>query len=183
MSITIIETKIIDIKLIQPSLFYDQRGYFFEAFNARDFSVIAENIVFVQDNQSQSAKGVVRGLHYQLPPFAQAKLVRCLSGAIFDVAVDIRRSSPTFGQWVSAVLSAENKHQLWIPEGFAHGFVALTETAEVFYKTNAHWNKAAEASIRWDDPTLAIEWPIDVQPTLSPKDALAPCLSDAKLFE
>lgn len=179
----ILSTKLPDIKIICPRVFPDERGYFFEAFNARDFSAVAENIVFVQDNQSQSAKGVVRGLHYQLPPFAQAKLVRCLSGAIFDVAVDIRRSSPTFGQWVSAVLSAENKHQLWIPEGFAHGFVALTETAEVFYKTNAHWNKAAEASIRWDDPTLAIEWPIDVQPTLSPKDALAPFLSDAKLFE
>ncbi|MDY3115505.1 MAG: dTDP-4-dehydrorhamnose 3,5-epimerase [Sutterella sp.] len=183
MPISIIDTKLPDVKLIQPRVFPDERGYFFEAFNARDFAPVAQHIQFVQDNQSQSAKGVVRGLHYQLPPFAQAKLVRCLSGAIFDVAVDIRRSSPTFGQWVSAVLSAENKHQLWIPEGFAHGFVALTDTAEVFYKTNAHWNKAAEASIRWDDPTLAIEWPIEVQPTLSPKDALAPFLPNAQLFE
>ena len=183
MPISIISTNIPDIKIIHPRIYTDERGYFFESFNYSEFKDQIGNIVFIQDNQSQSSKGVIRGLHFQLPPYAQAKLVRCISGAIFDVAVDIRRSSPTFGKWVSAVLSAENKHQLWIPEGFAHGFVALTETAEVFYKTNAHWNKGAEASIRWDDPTLAIEWPIDVQPTLSPKDALAPFLSDAKLFE
>lgn len=178
----ILSTKLPDIKIICPRVFPDERGYFFEAFNEDDFAAV-HKVHFVQDNQSQSTKGVVRGLHYQLPPFAQAKLVRCLTGAILDVAVDIRHSSPTFGQWVSAVLSAENKHQLWIPEGFAHGFVALTETAEVFYKTSAYWNKAAEASIRWDDPTLAIDWQIDIKPTLSRKDALAPFLSDAKLFE
>lgn len=183
MPIQVLDLTIPDVKVITPRIFPDERGYFFEAFNARDFLAAAQDVIFVQDNQSKSSKGVVRGLHYQLPPFAQAKLVRCLSGAIFDVAVDIRRSSPTFGQWVSAILSAENKQQLWIPEGFAHGFVALTDTAEVFYKTNAHWNKSAEASIRWDDPSLAIEWPIEVQPTLSPKDALAPFLADAQLFE
>ena len=183
MPIQIIDTKLPDIKIIEPHIFPDERGYFFESFNVKDFIQIDPTITFVQDNQSQSVKGVVRGLHYQLPPYAQAKLVRCLSGAIFDVAVDIRRSSSTFGQWVSTVLSAENKRQLWIPIGFAHGFVSLTDTAEVFYKTSAHWNKASEASIRWDDPTLNVEWPIEIYPTLSPKDALAPFLSDAFLFE
>lgn len=183
MSIRIIDTELSDIKIIEPQVFADERGYFFEAFNVTNFSQLHDGITFVQDNQSRSAKGVVRGLHYQLPPFAQAKLIRCLSGAIYDVAVDIRRSSPSFGKWVAAILSAENRHQLWIPEGFAHGFVALTDVAEVFYKTSAHWHKEAEASIRWDDPTLAIDWPLNTTPTLSPKDALAPFWDDATFFD
>ncbi len=182
MAISISETKINEIKIIEPKVFGDARGFFMESWNKKDFAQVT-NINFVQDNQSRSKKGVVRGLHFQLPPHAQAKLVRCVVGSIFDVAVDIRRSSPTFGQWVGVELSAENKKQLWIPEGFAHGFVALTDYAEVFYKTNEYWHKESEGSIRWDDPTLNIQWPLDVNPCLSEKDAAAPFFKDAILFD
>ena len=182
MAISISETKINEIKIIEPKVFGDARGFFMESWNKKDFAQVT-NINFVQDNQSRSKKGVVRGLHFQLPPHAQAKLVRCVVGSIFDVAVDIRRSSPTFGQWVGVELSAENKKQLWIPEGFAHGFVALTVYAEVFYKTNEYWHKESEGSIRWDDPTLNIQWPLDVNPCLSEKDAVAPFFEDAILFD
>ena len=182
MAISISETKLNEIKIIEPKVFGDARGFFMESWNKRDFSQITD-IIFVQDNQSRSKKGVVRGLHFQLPPHAQAKLVRCIVGSIFDVAVDIRRSSPTFGQWVGVELSAENKKQLWIPEGFAHGFVALTDYAEVFYKTNEYWHKESEGSIRWDDPILNIQWPLDVNPCLSEKDAVAPFFKDAILFD
>lgn len=180
MTITVIDTPIKEVKIIEPNVFGDDRGFFMESWNSRDFCNVA-NVCFVQDNHSRSKKGVVRGLHYQLPPHAQAKLVRCVFGAIYDVAVDIRRSSPTFGQWVGIELSAENKRQLWIPEGFAHGFVALTEFAEVFYKTNEFWHKECEASVIWNDPSLKINWPIDAL-FLSEKDARAPLLDDAKLF-
>lgn len=182
MPIRIENTKIEGVKILTPCVYGDERGFFMESWNNRDFSKVAP-ITFVQDNHSRSKKGVVRGLHFQLPPHAQAKLVRCLVGSIYDVAVDIRRTSPTFGQWVGVELSAENKRQLWIPEGFAHGFVALTDYAEVFYKTNDYWHKECEGSIRWDDPTLNIKWPLDEQPCLSEKDAIAPFFKDATHFK
>ncbi|MDM8225630.1 dTDP-4-dehydrorhamnose 3,5-epimerase [Parasutterella secunda] len=182
MPIKVEKTSLAEVLIVEPQVFGDSRGFFMESWNKRDFSQITD-IIFVQDNQSRSKKGVVRGLHFQLPPHAQAKLVRCVVGSIFDVAVDIRRSSPTFGQWVGVELSAENKKQLWIPEGFAHGFVALTDYAEVFYKTNEYWHKESEGSIRWDDPTLNIQWPLDVNPCLSEKDAVAPFFKDAILFD
>lgn len=183
MPINVIDTQLDAVKLIEPRVFGDERGFFMESWNERDFNTQVENVNFVQDNHSRSKKGVVRGLHFQLPPHAQAKLVRCVLGSIYDVAVDIRRSSPTFGQWVGYELSAENKRQLWIPEGFAHGFVALTDFAEVCYKTNEFWHKECEGSIRWDDRTIGIVWPLDETPCLSEKDALAPYLAEAKLFK
>lgn len=183
MPITVVSTDIPDVKIIEPKVFGDDRGFFMESWNSKDFSQVASDITFVQDNHSRSKKGVVRGLHFQLPPHAQAKLVRCIYGRIFDVAVDIRKSSPTFGKWVGVELSAENKRQLWIPEGFAHGFVALSDFAEVFYKTNEYWHKECEGSIHWDDPTIAITWPLDDTPCLSEKDKLAPYLQQATLFE
>lgn len=181
MMIQIICTTIIEVKIVIPSVFADNRGFFMESWNKQNFSVISDT-EFVQDNHSRSKKGVVRGLHYQLPPYAQAKLVRCIQGKIFDVAVDIRRSSQTFGKWVGVELSAENKRQLWIPEGFAHGFVALSDFAEVFYKTNNFWNKQSERSIRWDDADIGIQWPLEVSPCLSEKDLLAPSFKDAIVF-
>lgn len=181
--INVIDTAIPAVKIIEPRVFRDSRGFFYESFNANDFKAVDPAMVFVQDNQSKSVRGVVRGLHYQLPPHPQAKLVRAISGVIFDVAVDIRKSSPTFGQWVGVELSADNFRQLWIPAGFAHGFVALSEVAEVAYKTNDFWHKECEASIRWDDPTLAIQWPLDVKPTLSEKDALSPFFNQARFFD
>lgn len=184
MPINVIETAIPEVKIIEPKVFGDERGFFMESWNANDFETqVQAGVKFVQDNHSRSKKGVVRGLHFQLAPHAQAKLVRCVSGAIFDVAVDIRKSSPTFGQWVGVELSAGNKKQLWIPEGFAHGFVAISDFAEVFYKTNDFWAKDCEGSVRWDDPAIGIEWPLDEAPCLSEKDAVAPLLKDARLFE
>ena len=182
MSIKISSSELKDIKIIEPIVLSDYRGFFMESWNARDFSQVAL-VEFVQDNHSKSKKGVVRGLHYQLPPHAQAKLVRCLVGSIYDVAVDIRKSSPTFGKWVGVELSAENKRQLWIPEGFAHGFVALTDDAEVMYKTNDYWHKECEASIRWDDPFLNIKWPFDGKLCLSEKDKLAPFFKNSLFFD
>lgn len=173
-----------DVLLLEPRVFDDNRGAFFESFNTRTFAEFAgRDIAFVQDNQSVSRRGVVRGLHYQVAPAPQGKLVRVLAGAIFDVAVDIRRSSPSFGKWVGETLSAENRRQLWIPEGFAHGFVALREGSEVLYKTTDFYHRAAERAIRWDDPELAIAWPADVTPILSDKDAEAPAFRDATLFD
>ena len=181
--------------LLTPRLFGDDRGFFFESWNQRSFATalglpLAQAPAFVQDNHSRSSQGVLRGLHYQLPPHPQGKLVRCIVGDIFDVAVDIRRSSPTFGQWVGAVLSADNKQQLWVPEGFAHGFLTLSEHAEVLYKTTNFWSKDCEGAIRWDDPQLAIAWPLDslggIEPLLAEKDGKAPLLAEAvangKLF-
>ena len=182
MTIQIISTDIPDIKIITPSVFGDDRGFFMESWNKKDFAAVS-NIEFVQDNHSRSKKGVVRGLHFQFPPHAQAKLVRCIHGEIFDVAVDIRRSSPTFGKWVGIELSADNKRQLWIPEGFAHGFVAMSDFAEVFYKTNNFWNKESEGSIRWDDKDIGIQWPLDISPCLSEKDQLAPFFFFFFVFE
>jgi dTDP-4-dehydrorhamnose 3,5-epimerase len=172
-----------EVLLFEPRVFEDARGAFFEGFNLKRFAAAAgREPAFVQDNQSVSRRGVVRGLHYQVEPAPQGKLVRVLAGAIFDVAVDIRRSSPNFGRWVAEVLSAENRKQLWIPEGFAHGFMALREGTEVLYKTTDYYAPTAERSIRWDDPDLRIAWPADAAPLLSDKDAAAPLLRDAVTF-
>lgn len=171
------------VVVIEPQVFTDARGYFFESFNAERFRErVARDVTFVQDNQSLSRKGVVRGLHYQIAPKAQGKLVRALAGEIFDVAVDIRKGSKQFGQWFGTVLSAENKKQLWVPEGYAHGFQVLSETAEVLYKTTDFWSAAHERAIRWDDPTLAIDWPLKEGCIVSGKDGEAPLLADATLF-
>lgn len=153
--------KIPDVKLIEPDVFEDERGFFFESFNQQKFNeAIGENITFVQDNHSKSAKGVLRGLHHQEAPFAQGKLVRVVLGEVCDVAVDIRKDSLTFGQWVSEILSAENKKQLWIPEGFAHGFYVVSHTAEVNYKATNFYNRDSEIVIKYNDPELNIDWPI-----------------------
>lgn len=169
----IIDTKIPDIKIIEPKVFGDERGFFFESFNQQQFeAAIGYTVKFVQDNHSKSSKGVLRGLHYQLPPYAQGKLVRCVVGEVFDVAVDIRKNSPTFGQWVGIHLTAENKRQLWIPQGFAHGFLTLSDTAEFLYKTTDYYNRECEGAILWNDPELSIEWPF-VDILLSDKDKQA----------
>ena len=173
-----------EVILLTPRRFTDDRGWFAETYNQRAVDdALGSTVRFVQDNHSRSAKGVLRGLHYQLPPHAQGKLVRVLRGAVLDVAVDVRRSSPTFGQWVSAELTEENQAQLWIPAGFAHGFLSLADGTEVLYKTTDFWAPAAERSIRWDDPALALPWPSDVVPRLASKDAAAPGLLGAELFE
>jgi len=168
--------------LLTPRVFGDDRGFFFESWNQQAFNAAAGDTSFVQDNHSRSSRGVLRGLHYQLPPHPQGKLVRCVVGEIFDVAVDIRRGSPTFGQWVGARLSAENHQQLWVPAGFAHGFLTLSEQAEVLYKTTDFWSRDCERAIRWDDPDLAITWPVEALagrlPQLSGKDAAAPLLGE-----
>ena len=171
--------------LITSQAFGDDRGWFFECWNQQKFNeATGESVVFDQDNHSRSMRAVLRGLHYQLAPEPQAKLVRASLGSIFDVAVDIRRSSPSFGQWVGVFLSAENKKQLWLPEGFAHGFLTLSDVAEVQYKARGFWNKGCERAIRWNDPELAIHWPLDqlqgAAVSLSEKDAAAPGLKAAK---
>ncbi|MBA6109347.1 dTDP-4-dehydrorhamnose 3,5-epimerase [Pseudomonas shirazica] len=172
-----------DVFLVTPKVFGDERGFFYESFNARVFTeVTGQQPHFVQDNHSSSVRGVLRGLHYQLPPHAQGKLVRVVQGEVFDVAVDIRRGSPTFGKWVGALLSSQNRKQLWIPPGFAHGFVTLSETAEFVYKTTDFYSAQSERCIAWDDPQIAIEWPIDFEPRLSPKDQLGKALGQADLF-
>ena len=174
-----------DVILIEPKVFGDARGFFFESFNQRAFNAATgTDYAFVQDNHSRSSRGVLRGLHYQIQQ-PQGKLVRVVHGAVFDVAVDIRKNSPTFGQWVGAELSADNHHQLWVPPGFAHGFVVLSETAEFLYKTTDYWAKDCEQAIIWNDPQVGIEWPaFDGQPLLSEKDQQAPKLSEQiHLFE
>ncbi|MCM1513150.1 MAG: dTDP-4-dehydrorhamnose 3,5-epimerase [Oxalobacter formigenes] len=176
-------TAIPDIKIIKPFVFTDSRGFFFESFNQNAFQqAIGFPAEFVQDNHSYSIKNVLRGLHYQLPPFSQGKLIRVIQGAVFDVVVDIRRSSHTFGQWISVILSAENKYQLWIPEGFAHGFVTLSDTAELLYKTTNYYTPAAERCIMWNDPDIAINWPPDLTPILSSKDKNGLPLNQAEYF-
>lgn len=171
-----------DVVLIEPKVFGDDRGFFFESFNQAKFeAAIGKKVNFVQDNHSRSARNVLRGLHYQIRQ-PQGKLVRVVQGEVFDVAVDLRKSSPTFGHWVGEILSAENKRQLWVPEGFAHGFVVLSETAEFLYKTTDYYAPEHERSIRWSDATLNIKWPIDVAPTLSAKDREAQELAMAEVF-
>jgi len=173
-----------DVIRFEPKVFGDERGFFFESFNAREFAkATGLEAQFVQDNHSRSRQGVLRGLHYQLAPKAQGKLVRVTEGEVFDVAVDIRRGSPTFGQWVGEILSAENKRQLWIPAGFAHGFAVLSENAEFLYKTTDYWSPEHERCIRWDDPTLAIPWPVPGTPLVSDKDRQGFNLRDAELYD
>lgn len=171
-----------DVLVIEPEVFGDDRGFFFESFNQKKFEeVIGYKINFVQDNHSKSSRGVLRGLHYQLPPKAQGKLVRVIQGEVFDVAVDLRKSSPTFGKWVGEALSGDNKKQLWIPEGFAHGFVTLSDTAEFLYKTTDFYSKDHEQSIQWNDEAINIQWPTN-KPSLSAKDETAKYLKDAIYF-
>lgn len=200
-----------DVILFTPTVFGDERGFFFESFNERIFaealgsgeSGSASNTAssgvnsglssdvssgvsvanFVQDNHSKSSRGVLRGLHYQLPPAAQGKLVRVVQGEVFDVAVDIRRGSATFGQWVGTVLDSDNRQQLWIPPGFAHGFVTLSDTAEFLYKTTDFYSPEHERAIAWNDPTLAIDWGFDGEPLVSAKDAAAPNFVDTEYFD
>jgi dTDP-4-dehydrorhamnose 3,5-epimerase len=173
------------VLVFEPTVFGDDRGFFFESFNQRAFDeAVGGGRGFVQDNHSRSASGVLRGLHYQLPPHPQGKLVRVAAGAVFDVAVDVRRSSPTFLRWFGIELSAENKRQLWVPPGFAHGFLALEDATEVLYKTTDYYAPETEGSIRWDDPDIGIYWPLDGEdPSLSDKDARAPSLGDAVVFD
>ncbi|NSX12903.1 dTDP-4-dehydrorhamnose 3,5-epimerase [Cupriavidus taiwanensis] len=183
MSMNIVKTALPEVLILEPKVFGDDRGFFFESFNARQFEeATGLKRDFVQDNHSRSAKNVLRGLHYQIQQ-PQGKLVRVVAGTVYDVAVDIRRSSPNFGKWVGVELSAENKRQLWVPEGFAHGFVVLSESAEFLYKTTDYYAPQFERSLRWDDPALAIEWPIDGAPVLSKKDENAPAFAVAELFE
>lgn len=176
----VIKTAISDVLIFEPKVFGDDRGFFFESFNHKQFEeAVGYPVTFVQDNHSKSSKGVLRGLHYQLPPHAQGKLVRCVAGEVFDVAVDIRKSSPTFGQWVGVHLSGENKRQLWIPEGFAHGFVTLSESADFLYKTTNYYHHESEGSICWNDAEINIEWPIEGV-LLSEKDKVAQKFSEYK---
>ena len=178
----LIHTAIPDVLIIEPKVFGDERGFFYESFNRRQFaSLIGRDLDFVQDNHSRSEKNVLRGLHFQIQQ-AQGKLVRVIQGAVFDVAVDIRKSSPTFGQHVAIELSAENQRMLWVPEGFAHGFLVTSATAEFLYKTTAYYAPEYERSISWNDPALAIAWPIEGAPSLSAKDQQAPLLADVTCF-
>ncbi len=171
-----------DVILIEPKVFGDERGLFFESFNQAQFEeAIGKSVQFVQDNHSRSAKNVLRGLHYQIQQ-PQGKLVRVVQGEVFDVAVDLRKNSKTFGQWVGEILSAENKRQLWVPEGFAHGFVVLSDTAEFLYKTTDYYAPAHERCILWNDATLAIQWPAGIQPILSAKDAQGKPFIEAEVF-
>lgn len=166
-----------DVLLIEPKVFGDERGFFFESYNQRAFNeATGLDVQFAQDNHSKSAKNVLRGLHYQLPPKAQGKLVRAIAGEVFDVAVDIRQNSPTFGKWVGEILSSENKRQMWIPPGFAHGFLVLSDWAEFLYKTTDYYAPECERGIRWNDRGVAIAWPLKGQPVLSEKDARSPTL-------
>ncbi|MCC5899864.1 MAG: dTDP-4-dehydrorhamnose 3,5-epimerase [Phormidium sp. BM_Day4_Bin.17] len=180
----VISTEIPDVLLLEPQVFGDHRGFFFESFNQKRFEdKTGVKTQFVQDNHSRSSQGVLRGLHYQIQQ-AQGKLLRATVGEIFDVAVDIRKQSPTFGQWVGYRLSAENKRQLWIPPGFAHGFAVLSDVAEVLYKTTDYYAKEHERSILWNDPGLAIDWQLgDIEPRLSAKDEAGVLLKDAEVFE
>lgn len=172
-----------DVILFEPKVFGDDRGFFFESCNQRQFEdVIGYPVNFVQDNHSRSVKSVLRGLHYQIEQ-AQGKLVRVTAGEVFDVVVDLRKGSPTFGKWVGEILSAENKRQIWVPQGFAHGFVVLSDYAEFLYKTTDYYAPAHERCIIWNDPTLAIDWPIDVEPALSAKDAKGVRFLDAEVYD
>lgn len=183
MAITVTPTAIPEVMLVEPTVFGDARGFFLESFNARDFrAATGLDVNFVQDNHSGSSRGVLRGLHYQLRQ-PQGKLVRVAHGEVFDVAVDLRRSSPTFGRWVGATLSAENRRQLWIPPGFAHGFLVLSEWAECLYKATDFYAPQAERVVRWDDPTIAVAWPIGDTPTLASRDRSARALDEVELFE
>ena len=182
MPYTVIQTAIPDVLVLEPKVFGDNRGFFFESFNAKDFAnVTGLDVHFVQDNHSKSAKGVLRGLHYQLQQ-AQGKLVRVTQGAVFDVAVDLRKSSPTFGKWVGCELRDTNHRQLWIPQGFAHGFIVLSESADFLYKTTDYYAPAYERCIAWNDPSIGIVWPEGIAPLLSAKDQQGLSLDQAEVF-
>ena len=177
-----LKTKIPEVVIFEPSVYEDERGYFMESFRLSQFAKIGNEINFVQDNQSKSKKGTLRGLHYQIN-YPQGKLIRVLSGEIFDVAVDLRRSSSTFGQWVGETLSSANRKQLWVPEGFAHGFYVLSEEAEIFYKCTDYYRPEYDRGLRWDDPDLSVMWPLlDPEPLISIKDSEASFLADAELY-
>ena len=183
MPYTVTPTAIPEVLILEPKVFGDARGFFYESFNARDFAQASGlDVSFVQDNHSKSAKGVLRGLHYQIQN-TQGKLVRVVQGEVFDVAVDLRKRSATFGQWVGVHLSAENHRQLWVPPGFAHGFVVLSESAEFLYKTTDYWYPEHERSLLWNDPAVGIDWPLDGQPLLAAKDAAGKPLAQAEVFE
>lgn len=173
----VIKTEIPDVMIIKPQVFEDDRGYFFESYNKEKFLQNGIDQNFVQDNESKSGKNVLRGLHFQKPPFAQGKLVRVMKGSVLDVAVDIRKNSPTYGKWTSVVLTENNKWMYWVPPGFAHGFATLDDNTVFFYKCTNVYNKASEGSIRWDDPDLGIDWNIE-NPILSAKDQVAPLFKD-----
>ncbi|WP_077036171.1 dTDP-4-dehydrorhamnose 3,5-epimerase [Pelomonas sp. KK5] len=178
-------TTLPEVLILEPRVFGDARGFFTESWNEKVFNEAAGGeFRFVQDNHSRSARGVLRGMHYQLGEQAQGKLVRCVAGAVFDVAVDMRRGSPRFGRWAGVELSAENQRQLWVPPGFAHGFLVLSESADFLYKTTTYYAPQAEGALRWDDPAVGIEWPLDgITPLLAEKDAKAPLLADAKTYD
>ena len=180
----VIKTAIEGVLILEPKVFGDARGFFMESFNQRSFNeAVGHDVSFVQDNHSRSSKGVLRGLHYQLPPHAQGKLVRVTQGSVFDVAVDIRSGSSTFGKWVGVELSGDNHRQLWMPTGIAHGFLVTSESADFLYKTTDYYAPQAEGCLRWDDPALAIEWPdVGGLPRLAAKDSAAPTLKQAKLI-
>jgi dTDP-4-dehydrorhamnose 3,5-epimerase len=183
MPYTVTPTAIPDVLMLEPKVFSDERGYFFESYNARDFrEATGLQVEFVQDNHSMSTKGVLRGLHYQIE-HAQGKLLRAVKGSVFDVAVDLRKSSPTFGRWVGAQLSAENRVQLWIPPGFAHGFLALSDTAEVLYKITDYWFPEHERTLLWNDSTLGIAWPVDGEPQLAVKDVEGKLFAELDVFD
>ncbi|AUV26932.1 dTDP-4-dehydrorhamnose 3,5-epimerase [Citrobacter sp. RHBSTW-00678] len=180
----IVKTELPEVIVFEPNVFGDTRGFFLESYNKKIFDeAVGRSVDFVQDNHSESQRGVLRGLHYQLNPYAQGKLVRCVAGEVFDVAVDVRKSSPTFGQWVGIILSAENKRQLWIPEGFAHGFVTLSERAQFVYKATNYYAPETERCIIWNDETLKIEWPVIESLQLSHKDQCGKCLAEAQCYE
>lgn len=182
MPYTVTPTAIPDVLVLEPRVFGDARGFFYESFNQRDFAqATGLDVTFVQDNHSKSAQGVLRGLHYQVE-HAQGKLVRVVQGEVLDVAVDLRRSSPTFGRWVGERLSADNKKQMWVPPGFAHGFVVLSETAEFLYKTTDYWYPEHERSLLWNDPALGIDWQLAGAPLLAAKDATAPVMAQAEVY-
>jgi dTDP-4-dehydrorhamnose 3,5-epimerase len=182
MPITVTPTALSEVLILEPKVFSDERGFLFESFNARDFArATGLKREFVQDNHSSSAQGVVRGLHYQIR-HPQGKLVRVIRGEVFDVAVDLRRASPTFGKWAGASLSGENKRQLWVPEGFGHGFVVLSDSAEVVYKTTDYWYPEHERSLLWNDPAIGIAWPLTGAPQLAAKDAFAKRLDEADVY-
>jgi len=179
-------TALPEVLILEPRVFGDARGFFTESWSEKVFNqAVGADFHFVQDNHSRSARGVLRGLHFQLPPHAQGKLVRCVAGAVFDVAVDIRRSSPNFGRWVGVELSADNHRQLWVPPGFAHGFLVLSDSADFLYKTTDTYAPQAEGAVRWDDPAIGIIWPnVGAPPLLAEKDLKAPLLAEAaRLFD
>lgn len=177
----VVQTAIPDVLILEPKVFGDERGFFFESYNKRVMAAAGIGAEFVQDNHSRSAKGVLRGLHYQIRQ-PQGKLVRVIAGEVFDVAVDIRKRSPTFGKWVGMRLSAENKRMAWVPSGFAHGFVVLSDYAEFLYKTTDYWAPEHERCIVWNDPRLAIDWPVEGEPRLSAKDGMGRLFAEAEVF-